>query len=343
MRIGKKMKAAAVAVFALLLAGCSCAGKNVYFSTGLSKNEVFKINGSPCKLSESMLFLTSEKNLYENSYGSEIWTKDIAGMTFEEYVKNNVKSDLAEMKTMTLLAREKKIKLTEEELQKTRQSAETYYNGLSPAEIEYMNVKQDTVEDVYQQYYLAKKVYNELTREVNPEISDADAKIIKVQGIYAKTYVINHEGQRIEYTDEEKGRVRSDMEELLQEINNGGDFTTIASNHTDAGQVEYQFGKGEMITEFETAAFGMTAGQVSGIIDTPDGYYIIKCLSDYMEAETQVHKQQMIQDAKDKAFLDIYDPFIADLTSEFNDELWDSINFSDMKDIKVSNFYELME
>ena len=218
MRIGKKMKAAAVAVFALLLAGCSCAGKNVYFSTGLSKNEVFKINGSPCKLSESMLFLTSEKNLYENSYGSEIWTKDIAGMTFEEYVKNNVKSDLAEMKTMTLLAREKKIKLTEEELQKTRQIAETYYNGLSPAEIEYMNVKQDTVEDVYQQYYLAKKVYNELTREVNPEISDADAKIIKVQGIYAKTYVINHEGQRIEYTDEEKGRVRSDMEELLQEI-----------------------------------------------------------------------------------------------------------------------------
>ena len=244
---------------------------------------------------------------------------------------------------MTLLAREKKIKLTEEELQKTRQIAKTYYNGLSPAEIEYMNVKQDTVEDVYQQYYLAKKVYNELTREVNPEISDADAKIIKVQGIYAKTYVINHEGQRIEYTDEEKGRVRSDMEELLQEINNGGDFTTIASNHTDAGQVEYQFGKGEMITEFETAAFGMTAGQVSGIIDTPDGYYIIKCLSDYMEAETQVHKQQMIQDAKDKAFLDIYDPFIADLTSEFNDELWDSINFSDMKDIKVSNFYELME
>lgn len=280
MRIGKKMKAAAVVVFALLLAGCSCAGKNVYFSTGLSKNEVFKINGSPCKLSESMLFLTSEKNLYENSYGSEIWTKDIAGMTFEEYVKNNVKSDLAEMKTMTLLAREKKIKLTEEELQKTRQIAKTYYNGLSPAEIEYMNVKQDTVEDVYQQYYLAKKVYNELTREVNPEISDADAKIIKVQGIYAKTYVINHEGQRIEYTDEEKGRVRSDMEELLQEINNGGDFTTIASNHTDAGQVEYQFGKGEMITEFETAAFGMTAGQVSGIIDTPDGYYIIKCLSD---------------------------------------------------------------
>ena len=98
-----------------------------------------------------------------------------------------------------------------------------------------------------------------------------------------------------------------------------------------------------MIAEFEAAAFGMTTGQVSGIIDTPDGYYIIKCLSDYMEAETQVHKQQMIQDAKDKAFLDIYDPFIADLTSEFNDELWSSIKFSDMKDIKVSNFYELME
>lgn len=337
------MKAVAVAALALFLAGCSCAGKNVYFSTGLSKNEVFKINGSSCKLSESMLFLTTEKNLYESSYGNEIWTKDIAGMTFEDYVKNNVKSELAEMKTMTLLAKEKKIKLTEEEQQKTKQMAESYYNGLSQREIEYMDIKQDTVEDVYQQYFLAKKVYNELTKEVNPEISDADAKIIKVQSIYAKTYVINHEGQRIEYTEEEKSRVKSDMEDLIQEINNGGDFTTIAANHTDAGQVEYQFGKGEMIAEFEAAAFGMTAGQVSGIIDTPDGYYIIKCLSDYMEAETQVHKQQMIQEAKDKAFLDIYNPFIGDLTSEFNDELWDSVKFSDMNEIKVSNFYELME
>ncbi|MCI8669107.1 MAG: hypothetical protein HFI34_06245 [Lachnospiraceae bacterium] len=343
MRIGKKIKAVAVATLALLLAGCSCAGKNVYFSTGLSKNEVFKINGSPCKLSESMLFLTTEKNLYENSYGNEIWKKNIADMTFEEYVKNNVKSELAEMKTMTLLAKEKKIKLTEDEQQKTRQIAEKYYNGLSQREIEYMDIKQDTVEDVYHQYFLAKKVYSELTKEVNPEISDADAKIIKVQSIYAKTYVINHEGQRIEYTEEEKVRVKSDMEDLMEEINNGGDFTTIAANHTDAGQVEYQFGKGEMIAEFETAAFGMTVGQVSGIIDTPDGYYIIKCLSDYMEAETQVHKQQMIQEAKDKAFMEIYNPFIGDLTSEFNDELWDSIKFSDMNDIKVSNFYELME
>lgn len=344
MRIVRNCKTVLIAGFlVLLLTGCSCAGKNVYFSTGLSKNDVFKIKGSACKLSEAMLLLTTEKNLYENSYGNDIWTKDISGVSFEDYVKDNVKNELAEMKTMNLLAKDKKIQLTEEEQQKVKQIAENYYNGLTETEIEYMDMKLDTVEDVYSQYFLARKVYDELTKDINPEISDADAKVIKVQSIYAKTYVIDNEGNRTEYTEEEKTRVKSDMEELLTTINNGGDFSAIAANHTDANQIEYQFGKGEMITEFETAAFSLTEGQVSGIIDTPDGYYIIKCISAYMEAETQNHKQEMIQEAKDNAFLDIYNPFIEDLTSEFNDELWDSIKFSEMKDIKVSNFYEWME
>lgn len=344
MRITRRIKIAAITTaFALLLAGCSCAGKNLYFSTGLSKNEVFKIKGSVCKISEAMLLLTTEKNLYENSYGSDIWTKDIAGVTFEEYVKDNVKSELAEMKTMSLLAKDKKIKLSEEEQQNVKEIAEKYYNALSETEIEYMKVKKDTVEEVYNQYYLAQKVYKELTQDVNPEISDAEAKVIKIQSIYAKTYVLDNENKRVEYTEQEKAKVKSDMTDLLTAINNGGDFSVIAANNTDASQVEYQFGKGEMIAEFEKAAYDLTAGQVSGIIDTPDGYYIIKGISDYMEAETQTHKQEMIQKAKDEAFLEIYNPFIENLSSEFNDELWKTIKFSDMKEIKVSNFYDLME
>lgn len=344
MKNNKKIKAIVMVVSVLLIiTGCSCVGKNVYFSTGLSKKEVFKIKGSSCKLPEAMITLTTQKNLYVKSYGNEIWSKDIAGVTFEEYVKNNVKDELAEMKTMNLLAKEKKVKLTEQEEQTVKSIANEYYSALTEAEKDYMKIDLDTVTDVYTQYFIVDKIYEELTKEIKPEISDADAKVIKVQSIYAKTYIMDQEEKRIDFTEEEKIKVKSNMENILKEVNDGGDFTTIAANNTDANEVEYQFGKGDMIIEFEETAFNMSAGQISGIIDTSDGYYIIKCISDYMEDETQNHKQQMIQEKKDQAFLEIYNPFIKNLSSEFNDDLWDSIKFSEMEDIKVSNFYELMD
>lgn len=67
-----------------------------------------------------------------------------------------------------------------------------------------MNVTLDDVKKAYSDYKLANKVYTELTKDINPEISDADAKVIKVASIYSKTYTLDSKGNRVEYTDEEK-------------------------------------------------------------------------------------------------------------------------------------------
>lgn len=339
----KRMALTVTVLCTIFFAGCSCAGKNVRFTTGFAKDDLFKIQGSTCKLSEAMLLLTTEKNLYEKSYGSEIWVKDIDGVTFEEYVKNNVKNELADIKTLNLLAKEKGIKLTGEEKQQAEAIAANYFVALTPEEVKYMGVTEASAKSMFRQYHLANKVYKELTKDVNPEISDSEAKVIKVQSIYGKTYAKDHQGTRVEYTAEEKANVKEDMEALLEEINSGKDFATIASTHTDAGQIEYQFGKGDMIAEFENAAFSLVEGQVSGVVETPDGYYIIKCIGGYLEEETQIHKEQMVQEAKDTAFLEIYTPFVEGLTSQFNEKLWDTIQFGDMTNVTVDNFYEIQK
>ncbi|MBQ3546424.1 MAG: peptidylprolyl isomerase [Lachnospiraceae bacterium] len=328
---------------AVLTTGCSLGGKNIRLTTGLSDSELFKIDGSAFKVSEAMVYLTTEKNLYEESYGSEIWTKSIGDITFEEYVKNSVKNRLAEIKTLNLLAKEKKIKLSNEEKEIAKNDAKEYFSGLTKEEKKYMDIDEDTVYKVYKEYRLAEKVYTELVKDVNPEISDADAKVIKVAAIYAKTYTIDSAEKRVEYTAEEKESAKKNITKLLDTINNGEDFMTIAANNTDADQVEYQFGKGDMIKEFEEVAFALKAGQVSGVIETPDGYYVIKCINDYLEDETQKNKETLIQEEKNKAFKDIYNPFVEKLSSQFNEKAWEKIEFSKMTDVKVSNFYECMD
>ena len=335
--------AAILASVTMFFSGCSIGGKKIYFSTGLSDSELFKINGSAFSVSEAMLYLTSEKNLYEQSYGNEVWDKDMGGVTLEEYVKENVKSQLAEIKTLNLLAKKEKVKLSDEEIEKINANGETYYKALTDDEKKYMNVTLKTVVKAYTEYKLADKVYTELTKDINPEISDAEAKVIKVASIFSKTYTIDTEGNRVEYTTEEKEKSKKDLQNLLDEINAGGDFMTIAANNTDADKVEYQFGKGEMIQEFEDVAYGMKNDEISNIVETADGYYIIKCISDYLEDETVAHKAEMVQEQKDEYFKSIYDPFVDSLSSEFNDSVWKKISFSEMTNISVSNFYTCIE
>lgn len=337
-------KVLAVVVLATMtLSSCSIGGKKLYFSTGLSKNELFKIDGSSFNVSEAMLYLTTEKNLYEKSYGSDIWDKNIGGVTLEEYVKENIKKHLAEIKTLNLLAKNKKVKLTDDEVARAEAAADLYYNALSAEEIEYMDVTLKNVEKAYKEYILADKVYIELTKDINPEISDAEAKVIKVASIYAKTYTIDTEGNRVEYTDDEKVKSKNGIQELLDEIKNGEDFMILAANNTDADQVEYQFGRGDMIEEFENAAYSLKADEVSEVIETGDGYYVIKCISDYMENETNQRKEKMVQQAKEEYFNSIYTPFVDALSSEFNDNVWEGITFKDMSAVKVSNFYECIK
>ena len=51
----------------------SSEGTKVVFTTGLGKNEVFRIGDESCSKAEIMIYLTTTQNQYENVYGTEIW------------------------------------------------------------------------------------------------------------------------------------------------------------------------------------------------------------------------------------------------------------------------------
>ena len=63
----------------------------------------------------------------------------------------------------------------------------------------------------------------------------------------------------------------------------GGNFADLArQNSDDPGSRdkggEYTFGRGEMVKEFETAAFTLKTNQISDVVETQYGYHIIKLL-----------------------------------------------------------------
>jgi len=83
---------------------------------------------------------------------------------------------------------------------------------------------------------------------------------------------------------------RAGIQSVLDKVKAGGDFAELAREFSqgpsgpNGGDLGY-FSRGQMVPEFEEAAFALKPGEVSGIVRTQFGFHIIK-LVDHQDAVT---------------------------------------------------------
>jgi parvulin-like peptidyl-prolyl isomerase len=82
--------------------------------------------------------------------------------------------------------------------------------------------------------------------------------------------------------DSAKAVTRAEAEALLERVQAGEDFATLATEASDdvgtaplGGDLGW-FRRGQMVPEFEAAAFGIPVGAVSRVVETDFGFHIIK-------------------------------------------------------------------
>ena len=67
---------------------------------------------------------------------------------------------------------------------------------------------------------------------------------------------------------------------IKQQLDGGADFAKLAKEHSDcpsggSGGDLGNFGRGQMVPEFEQAAFALQVGASSDVVETPFGYHLI--------------------------------------------------------------------
>ncbi len=113
------------------------------------------------------------------------------------------------------------------------------------------------------------------------------------------------EASHILVAEEEEARL------LLEQLAEGADFAALAREHStcpsaaNGGELEW-FGRGQMVPEFEEAAFSLPVGEYSDIVKTEHGFHII-LVTDRREAE-------------DAQFDDVRDQVRTDMEQEIRSE-----------------------
>ncbi len=316
-------------------------GTKVVLTTGFDKDEIFRIETNSCKLQELMVYLTTIQNCYESVYGSEIWETTADGVTLEENVKNIALAQIAKIKTMNLMAEKYEVKLSDEEEARAENAAKAYFETLSEREIELMGVSEKMIRSLYKELARAEKMYQFTIKDINPEISDDEARTITVQHILIKTYALDGTGKKIEYTDEAKKDAYKRAVEVMGLAKDGEDFDALIRRYSEDDKPTYSFGKGEMAEAFETAAFNLGTGEISDVVETEFGYHIIKCINTFDKEETDANKIKIVEQRREEAFGQEYDAYVGTLTRNLNEELWNTVNFIHDEEVKTQNFFEV--
>ncbi|HIS08101.1 MAG TPA: peptidylprolyl isomerase [Candidatus Choladocola avistercoris] len=307
------------AVLGVSLGGCG--NTRIVLTTGLAADELFRIGKVSCRISEALVYLNNQKNQYENVYGVEVWDHDFGGITLEEYLKNQVISQLAQVKSMVLLAGEQEITLSEEELSLAEQAAAEYFGTLSEEEIALLEADQEDLTKMYEDYCLSEKAYDQIMEAVSVEISDDEARIIQIQQILVPEEHL--------------------AEELKSRLDEGEEFETLAANYSKASQITVAIARGDMDEVYEETAFNLDNNEISDVFAGDDGYYILKCTNTYMEEESEENKRQLEQARKEEGFREAYDELMTDTLSEYQEKLWKKVSLSDYEAVETDSFFEI--
>jgi len=122
--------------------------------------------------------------------------------------------------------------------------------------------------------------------------------------------------------------------EVKEKVNNGEDFAALAKQYSeDTGSKEQGgeitgFAPGQMVKEFEEAAYKLDAGQVSEPVKTTYGYHIIKVtdkkeLKPFDEVKDQIRKdleQQRLQDTTGKWKQQVVNDLLKDANIKVSDK-----------------------
>ncbi len=168
------------------------------------------------------------------------------------------------------------------------QSEKAFYDQLQNSGMD----KEDFMQD------LERRIGVEKLFERNASVKAEDVSEEDIRGFYDNNPDKFQQSERISASHilikvgeadsaEAKLEKRARAEMVLNMVNDGADFAEMARQYSegpsrDRGGNLGTFGRGQMIKEFEDAAFALKPGEISGIVETSFGYHIIKS-AEYFE------------------------------------------------------------
>lgn len=280
-------------VLSVLLSGCSSRNAE---SADTSNVIVAKVNNIEINKDYFDEIFDIAKTQQEETNGPEIWNHEVNGIKFIDYLKeillNNIIDETIMLKNaadLGITASEDQVDMQIEYIKQNFESEEIYREYLKS-----QSITEEYVRNNIRKTLIINNLFQELTKSISVPEEELKAAYDSI-----KDSMYNVRASHILVEDFEEAK------KILERVKTGEDFNSLAMEYSidpsakfNRGDLGY-FGTGEMIPEFEVAAFALEPGEISDVVKTAYGYHIIK-LEDkktltFEEVKPQLEQQMLPQ------------------------------------------------
>lgn len=289
----------------LLLCACSSypPGTRFVLTTGLDRDILFYIGDTECTVTEYRVYLQDMRNGYEDRFGTGIWDID---PDLDAELKETALRRVTKIKIMRILAGREGIELDSGELTKARAAADEFFEKQTAETLKLMGEPDiELIRSIFAEDMLAGKLYDYMVSDINPEISDDEARRVTVEKILLSD--------------------RRRAEEVLEELENGRTFEELMTAYNEGKNGTVTLGKGETDESTEYAIFNLALDEVSGVVGTGDGYAVYKCINTLDREETETNKARILDMRRRKVFSERFRGFENTQLRIMNEDAWNNI------------------
>ncbi len=288
-----------IALTLFIFTGCDLIRVN---ESEADKAIVAKVDGETITKEEFDQIFQIFKTQVEMKQGPDIWEKTYEGKKYIDLAKEQVLEQMIEDKIQMKKAEELNITVTEEEIdaefdkfKKLFNSDEKFKEFLTGLKMEQEYFKDSIKKDL---------IKNRLKENMTANVQVTEEEIATFYSTHMDMfYRVKASHILLETEDEAK--------KILDRVKAGEDFNKLAKEYSidpiakeNNGDLGY-FRHGDMVEEFETAAFALKPGQVSEVVKSQHGYHIIKVEDkkiDKLEDVKDELRTTMIMDKKNSDY-----------------------------------------
>lgn len=319
-----RILAASVAA-AMLFTGCGIKGSNETFAT---------FGDEKITLGFANFIAHYQQATYDQLYlgfvGEDYWSQDLYGSG--NNMETDIKAEIAEaIKEQYVLDKHKDeygVSVSDEDQKKIDEAVEKFFAVNDKKAIDRIGATKEYVAEYLRLGLVSSRMSSAVKETLDPGYTMEDAAqkgITYMQVGYVSTY--DDEGNTKEYTEDEKAEITAAVEAIA-----GGEASELESAAEAAGYtvIPTSFGEDDTVVPdiVKEEVAKMNVGDMSGVLDNGERYYIVRYDSEYDEEATKDHLESMTSAAETTAYQELIDKWGSEVTWEINEDAWSKVKFN---------------
>ena len=320
-----------------LVTGCSKKG-----GSANSKKLAVTVGDSKIYLDEMMYYIFMNEyqlDQYDQMYlaymGTSYWDMEYSeGVTMREFAKTSTMDMAVQYEILYNEAKKAGFELTKEEKDSIPTNADQFMETITEEQLKKTGLSKDTVEDILEKLMVTSKYIQDTIDKFDIDDEGIKATVNKdelrqynTEALFVATSTMDEQGKTKEFTKKEKAEAKKKLESVLKKAKAGDDFEKIVEKKEEIQNQENNFvvGQGAVSEEYEKLAKGLKNDEITDIVETADGYYIIKMIDNNSDEAYEAQVAQMIDEEEQKQFEAEYEKIKKNYKVTINDEVWDEI------------------